>query len=229
MFCSQANYEDAVVDVDGQADVLILAPTCIGPYTKDTYLNPLLVNTYALGYYYNMYVEGVPLLRQGGAMIVVNPMPYKWTEPTHTAYKAIFEEAVAPYGPSRFEEQQERFANDETLNDIYRAGKGPAAVHGFYMYTWAAHGMEKVGKVFLVGAEDARGPDVLGWERHDTVVSAVAAAKEWLKGRGAKEPDATFWQCPPVGYARVAVGSEEERAAIVAGNVCKKTGRVRGN
>ena len=63
MFCSQANYEDAVVDVDGQADVLILAPTCIGPYTKDTYLNPLLVNTYALGYYYNMYVEGVPLLR----------------------------------------------------------------------------------------------------------------------------------------------------------------------
>ena len=157
MFCSQANYEDAVVDVDGQADVLILAPTCIGPYTKDTYLNPLLVNTYALGYYYNMYVEGVPLLRQGGAMIVVNPMPYKWTEPTHTAYKAIFEEAVAPYGPSRFEEQQERFATDETLNDIYRAGKGPAAVHGFYMYTWAAHGMEKVGKVFLVGAEDAQG------------------------------------------------------------------------
>lgn len=225
----EANYEDAIVDVDGQADVLILAPTCIGPYTKDTYLNPLLVNTYALGYYYNMYVEGVPLLRQGGAMIVVNPMPYDWTEPTHTAYKAIFEEAVAPLGPTRFEEQQERFATDEALNDIYRKGLGPAAVHGFYMYTWAAHGMEKVGKVFVVGAKDARGPDVLGWERHDSVVSAVRAAKEWLRGRGTKEPDATFWQCPPVGYARVSVGSEEERAAIVAGNVCKKTGRPRGN
>ena len=52
----QANYEDSVVDVEGQSDILILAPTCIGPYTKDTYLNPLLVNTYALGYYYNMYV-----------------------------------------------------------------------------------------------------------------------------------------------------------------------------
>ena len=98
----------------------LCAPTCIGPYTKDTYLNPLLVNTYALGYYYNMYVGGVPLLRHGGAMIVVNPMPYKWTSPTHDAYKAIFEEAVAPLGPERFEEQQERFANDERLNDIYR-------------------------------------------------------------------------------------------------------------
>ncbi len=27
--------------------------------------------------------------------------------------------------------------------DIYREGKGPAGVHGFYMYTWAAHGMDK--------------------------------------------------------------------------------------
>jgi hypothetical protein len=129
-----------VVELEGQADILIIAPTCIGPYTKDTYLNPLLVNTYALGYYYNMYVGGVPVLKKGGVMIVVNPMPYKWSSPTHDAYKAIFEEAVAPLGPDRFEEQQERFATDERLNDIYRRGDGPAAVHGFYMYTWAAHG-----------------------------------------------------------------------------------------
>ena len=216
----QANYEDSVVDVEGQSDILILAPTCIGPYTKDTYLNPLLVNTYALGYYYNMYVGGVPLLRHGGAMIVVNPMPYKWTSPTHDAYKAIFEEAVAPLGPERFEEQQERFANDERLNDIYRRGHGPAAVHGFYMYTWAAHGMEKVGKVFVVGAEDERGPDVLGWERKSSVKEAVAAARDWLDDQDAS---ATFWQCPPVGYARVSVGSEAERRAIAAKSVCPKS------
>ena len=36
-------------------------------------------------------------------MVVVNPMPYEWTSPTHDAYKAIFEEAVAPLGPERFE------------------------------------------------------------------------------------------------------------------------------
>ena len=216
----RANYEDSVVDVEGQSDILILAPTCIGPYTKDTYLNPLLVNTYALGYYYNMYVGGVPLLRHGGAMIVVNPMPYKWTSPTHDAYRAIFEEAVAPLGPERFEEQQERFANDERLNDIYRRGQGPAAVHGFYMYTWAAHGMEKVGKVFVVGAEDERGPDVLGWERKSSVKEAVAAARAWLDDQDAS---AIFWQCPPVGYARVSVGSETERRAIAAKSVCPKS------
>ena len=215
----RANYEDSVVDVDGQADVLVLAPTCIGPYTKDAYLNPLLVNTYALGYYYNMYVGGVPLLRQGGAMVVVNPMPYKWSSPAHDAYKAIFEEAVAPLGPEGFERMQTRFAEDEKLNDLYRAGLGPAAVHGFYMYTWAAHGMDKVGKVFVVGAEDKRGPDALGWERCDSVVDAVAKARAFLDDPEAK---ATFWQCPPVGYARVAATSEAERRQIADASACPK-------
>lgn len=73
-------------------------------------------------------------------------------------------------------------------------------MHGFYMYTWAAHGMSKVGKVFVVGAEDSRGPDVLKWDMKDSVKEAVEAAKEFLGDPGAK---ATFWQCPPVGYARV--------------------------
>ena len=190
-----------------------------GPYTKDTYLNPLLVNTYALGYYYNMYVGGVPLLRQGGAMVIVNPMPYRWTAPTHDAYRAIFEEAVGPLGPDRFEELQERFATDETFNDIYRNGLGPAAVHGFYMYTWAAHGMEKVGKVFVVGAEDDRGPSALGWEKCDSVTEAVAAARAWL---GDPDAETTFWQCPPVGYARVSVEDERERARIAAAAECPK-------
>lgn len=39
---------------------------------------------------------------------------------------------------------QEEFVNNDRLNDNYRNGYGPASVHGFYMYTWAAHGMDKV-------------------------------------------------------------------------------------
>ncbi|CAI6006259.1 unnamed protein product [Closterium sp. NIES-65] len=38
-----AIYRDKVMDIDGQADILILAPSALGPYTKDMYLNPLLV------------------------------------------------------------------------------------------------------------------------------------------------------------------------------------------
>ena len=52
------------------------------------------------------------------------------------------EEGGGGLGRERFETLQERFANDDKMNDIYRAGLGPAAVHGFYMYTWASHGMD---------------------------------------------------------------------------------------
>ena len=87
------------------------------------------------------------------------------------------------------------------------------------MYTWAAHGMEKVGKVFVVGAEDDRGPSALGWEKCDSVTEAVAAARAWL---GDPDAEATFWQCPPVGYARVSVEDERERARIAAAAECPK-------
>ena len=71
------------------------------------------------------------------------------------------------------------------------------------MYTWAAHGMDKVGKVYVVGATDPRGPDVLGWERCRSVVEAVEKATAWNQARGVAHPHGTIWGCPPVGYARV--------------------------
>lgn len=64
---------------------------------------------------------------------------------THLPLREFFERVVEPHGGlDEFEAYQEEFAGSERLNDIYRQGKGPAGVHGFYMYTWAAHGMEKV-------------------------------------------------------------------------------------
>ena len=199
----EANFREKVVDVEGQADILVLAPTCIGPYTKDMYFNPLLVNTYSLGYYFNMYVGGTPLLREGGCVVVVNPMEYNWSSPGHDAYRELFEEVVAQKGKGgldEFEAFQESFAENERLNDIYREGKGPAGVHGFYMYTWAAHGMDKVGKVFVSGAKDRRGPEGLGWETKGSVVEAVEAAREFLGDPDAK---ATYLRAPPIGYLRV--------------------------
>ncbi|CAI5970476.1 unnamed protein product [Closterium sp. NIES-64] len=204
-------YRDKVMDVQGQADILILAPSALGPYTKDMFLNPLLVNTYALGYYYNMYVDGVPLLKEGGCVIMVNEMNYEWSSPAHDAYRRLFEEvlAVAP-GLDEFERFQQQFVQDEHLNDIYRQGLGPAAVHGFYMYTWAAHGMDKVGKVYVVGAVDPRGPAVLRWEMADSIQDAVDQARLFL---GNSKAEVTYLRCPPVGYVRVHTEGQGEGSA----------------
>eukprot|EP01025_Chloroclados_australasicus_P022459 TRINITY_DN23133_c0_g2_i1.p1 TRINITY_DN23133_c0_g2~~TRINITY_DN23133_c0_g2_i1.p1 ORF type:complete len:582 (-),score=54.49 TRINITY_DN23133_c0_g2_i1:240-1985(-) len=190
-----------VTKVKGQSDIVILAPTCIGPYTKDYYMNPLLVNTYALGYYYNMYVGGKALLKDGGVAIVVNSMHYAWSSPNHDCYKELFEKVIKDHGGlDEFEKFQEEYATNERLNDIYRKGEGPAGVHGFYMYTWAAHGMDKIGKVFVVGATDSRGPQTLGWTECGSVVEAVEKAKEWL---GNKDATVSYMRSPPVGYVEI--------------------------
>jgi hypothetical protein len=50
---------------------------------------------YALGYYLNMgNMSSTPLLRKGGAVIVVNDMPYQWDTPAHDCYRRFFEEVA---------------------------------------------------------------------------------------------------------------------------------------
>lgn len=67
--------------------------------------------------------------------------------------------------------------------------------------------MDKVGKVFVVGATDPRGPSALNWEMCDSVVEAVERAKKHL---GQPDAQVTFWCSPPVGYARVRLPGETE-------------------
>ncbi|CAI5981179.1 unnamed protein product [Closterium sp. NIES-64] len=225
-----AIYRDKVMDIDGQADILILAPSALGPYTKDMYLNPLLVriacdatshklNAGCLTEIPPFLLFVLPSLSISSPpfpppfpQIVVNNMHYKWSSPAHNAYRRLFEEvlAVAP-GLDEFERFQQQFVEDQQLNDIYRRGQGPAAVHGFYMYTWAAHGMDKVGKVYVVGAKDPRGPAVLRWEMADTIQDAVDQARVFL---GNSKAAVTYLRCPPVGYVRVHTEGQGEGSAV---------------
>lgn len=66
--------------------------------------------------------------------------------------------------------------------------------------------MDKVGKVFIVGAEDPRGPNALHWEMASDLKEAVRRAKAFL---GKPDADVTFWASPPLGYARVKGGAED--------------------
>ncbi|MBI3395379.1 MAG: DUF2088 domain-containing protein, partial [Spirochaetia bacterium] len=61
------------VNVKGQADVLVLGIPFVSPYSVNSILNPLFVQVMALVYLYHLYEGGVPLLRDGGALIVFHP------------------------------------------------------------------------------------------------------------------------------------------------------------
>jgi hypothetical protein len=49
------NYEQMVVPVEGQADVLLLGIPYLGPYNVNSIMNPLLVYNMLLGYLFNLY------------------------------------------------------------------------------------------------------------------------------------------------------------------------------
>ncbi len=54
--------------------------------------------------------------------------------------------------------------------------------------------------MYVVGAQDSRGPAALKWDMRETVVDAVASAKSWL---GKSDAQVTYLRAPPVGYAEV--------------------------
>lgn len=64
----------------------------------------------------------------------------------------------------------------------------------------------------FAGASDPRGPAGLRWEMSNSVVDAVAAARQWL---GKADASVTYWRAPPIGYARVKL-SEKEMARLEA-------------
>src|SRR5271154_2361173 len=58
-------YEQYLVPVVGQADILITGIPYISPYNVNSFLNPLLVQVMASGYLFNLY-KGVPMVKKGG-------------------------------------------------------------------------------------------------------------------------------------------------------------------
>src|SRR5919107_1880416 len=55
------NYEQQIVPVEGQSDVLLLGVPYVGPYSVNSIMNPLLVYNLLLGYLFNLY-RGRPLV-----------------------------------------------------------------------------------------------------------------------------------------------------------------------
>ena len=69
----QKQNEQNCVEVQGQADILLMGIPYISPYNVNSKaLNPLLVQVMALGYFYHMY-RNQPLLRDGGVLILTHP------------------------------------------------------------------------------------------------------------------------------------------------------------
>jgi hypothetical protein len=192
-------HRQQLVDVDGQADVLVAGIPYLGPYNVNSIMNPVLVYCSGLGYLFNMY-RGRPLVRAGGVMILFHPVPWEFDALRHPSYVDFFEEVLATTtDPGEMERCfEERYATDEWYVHLYRNGYAYHGVHPFYMWYWGAHARQHLGQVIFVGA-DRRTVDRLGFRTASTFADALEMASDTV----GRSPRIAYLHSPPLVMADV--------------------------
>ena len=188
------SYEQMIVPVDGQADVLLLGVPYLGPYNVNSIMNPILVENMLLGYLFNLY-RGKPLVRQGGVIIGTHPMPANFNEIHHPSYIDLWNE-VLPETTNLHEiaaRYEERYARDPWYRTLYRNSYAYHGAHPFTVLYWAAHALDHVGDVIFVGA-DPMTTKRLGFKRADTVAEALEMAHDTV----GPNPNTTYMHIPPL-------------------------------
>jgi hypothetical protein len=194
-------YKQQLVEVKGQTDILTMGIPFVGPYNVNSIMNPILVMCLGLGYYFNLY-RGMPLVREGGVVIMTHPTPNEFHPVHHPSYIDFFEQVLAdttdPEVMSKKWEQQ--YAEDEWYKHLYRTSYAYHGVHPFYMWYWGSHGMQHTAKTIIVGGHPAT-VRRLGFTPASTLDDAFEIASD-VVGRS---PTITHFHAPSIMVADVSI------------------------
>lgn len=196
------NFEQYLVPVEGQSDVLVLGLPYISPYNVHAFLNPLLVSVLAQGYLFNMY-RGAPLVKKGGTLIITHPCTDKFDHEQHAPY-IDFVHRLLPETRDAHElhrRYERKYAENPALLQMYRTGHAYHPSHPFFMWYWGENGRQHLGRVIVVGADNEYIPKLLGYETAPSMDDALYRAK----GGAARSLDITLLHMPPIVMADVTV------------------------
>ncbi len=191
----ERSFEQYLVPIEGQADVLICPIPFISPYNVHAYLNPLLVQVLAQGYLFNMY-RGAPLVKKGGTMIITHPCTDKFDHEQHAPYiefvhRLLVETRDAHELRHRYEE---KFAKNPAFIQMFRTGHAYHPAHPFFMWYWGENGRQHLGRVIVVGADNEYIPKIMGWETAASMDEALYRAKL----EDGRSPEITLLHVPPI-------------------------------
>jgi hypothetical protein len=186
--------EQLTVPVEGQTDIVTMGVPYLGPYNVNSILNPVLVVCLGLGYLFNLY-RGKPVLRHGGVVIMEHPCRYEFHSVHHPSYIDFYDEVLAETtDPHEIEKRFEAaFAGDPWYRQMYRQSQAYHAVHPFYAWYWAAHALEYVGDVIVVGGERSV-VHRLGFKAASTLEDALEMAEQTV----GRYPSITHLRTPPL-------------------------------
>ncbi len=183
------------VEIDEQADIVLMGLPSIGPYNVDAALNPILVRCLSAGYFFNFY-RNRPLVRKGGVLIIDHPIEDDFTMLHHPSYYDFFHDLLPQTAdPKELEQRFEKsYAQNERYIDLYRRSYAYHGVHPFYMWYWGAHGMAHMGKVISVAPKNSETARRLGFDVAPSMAAALGMAQDFV----GSDPKIYYYHCPPI-------------------------------
>jgi lactate racemase len=192
-------HKQQLTEVDGQSDVAIFGLPYICPYNVNSIMNPILVMSLGLGYFFNLY-RGKPIVREGGVGIFYHPVPDEFHPVHHPSYIDFFEEILTETtDPLVLEAKyEEQFATDPWYVQLYRKSYAYHGVHPFYMWYWGAHAMEHLSDVIFVGG-NRKTTGRMGFRSASTLADALEMASPVV----GTSPSISYLHTPPLVLADV--------------------------
>ncbi|EYF06559.1 lactate racemase domain-containing protein [Chondromyces apiculatus] len=199
------SFDQYMVPVVGQADILVTGIPYISPYNVNSFLNPLLVQVMASGYLFNLY-RGVPMVKKGGTMIILHPCTDLFDNEHHAPY-IEFVHRLLPETRDAMElhkRYEKKFSQNPAYIEMYRFGNAYHPTHPFFMWYWGEAGRQHLGRTIVVGADNEYIPQLLGWETARTMDEALRMAKQTAPA----EPSIMCLHAPPILMADMSVGRQ---------------------
>jgi len=193
-------FDQYAIPIQGQSDVLVTGITFVSPYNVNSIMNPILVQVMACGYFFNFY-RGMPVVKKNGVLIVTHPCYDEFDPVFHPSYIEFFNRVLPETRDSLVMQKkyEEEFARDPAYIKMYREGNAYHGVHPFYMWYWGENGRAHLGKIIVVGANNRRVPEILGWD----TASSMDEALEMAASHVGRPPSVTLMHFPPILLADV--------------------------
>jgi lactate racemase len=192
-------HRQQLTEVDGQSDIAVFGLPFICPYNVNSIMNPILVMSLGLGYFFNLY-RGSPIVREGGVAIFYHPVPDEFHPVHHPSYIDFFEEILTETtDPLVLETKyEEQFATDPWYVQLYRKSYAYHGVHPFYMWYWGAHALEHLRDVIFVGG-NRKTTARMGFRAASTLADALEMASPIV----GSSPSISYLHAPPLVLADV--------------------------
>ncbi|MGO1971778.1 MAG: lactate racemase domain-containing protein [Propionibacteriaceae bacterium] len=177
-----------VVEVGGQADVLVTGVGAYSPYSVDSILNPVLAAAQGVGATFAAH-RGRPAVREGGAMIIFDPARQEFNPRHHPSHVDFFSDVLSETtDAAELQDKYEaRFAEDAWYRHLYRTSNAHHGVHPFGLWYQVDAAVQHCSDIVWVGG------------RRDTIerlgfraASTLADALEIVVGSVGRSPQITL-------------------------------------